>query len=340
MKKLLLILMVVALASFLFVGCIPGVVVDEDEDEDEVESDCPTVSITSEVEIGGKKYIKGATQTVTVTYLVATDEIAVWVGPAIKDNPVGVPSTAVEIVMYPDADKKVWTGAYHFDGTNDDDDDCMTDYLYITTCGSCVPCKFPYVVDDLDPCSQITISEYPTTGCATCGGLNINFATDTSTCSTCCGDECTDLVTATFDLYKADPFGECCDIPCISPVATCTSTGCDIDCTISCFDLHDHYTYIGGAGNTVEAFVDINDERTFYLVATLVDKVENKEYYYATLDIDSTSINTITEFANLTGYANCTDWSNDEFVADAELTLEIGACLTSGVCGSVTAVGR
>ncbi|MBA7511042.1 hypothetical protein ES705_03032 [subsurface metagenome] len=332
MKKLLLILMVVALASFLFVGCIPGVVVDEDEDEDEVESACPTVSITSEVEIGGKKYIKGATQTVTVTYLVATDEISVWVGPAIKDNPVGVPSDAVEMVVYPDADNKVWTGTYHFDGTNEAGDDCMTDYLYITTCGSCVPCKFPYVVDDLNPCSEIDISEYPTTGCAACGGVNINFATEAATCDTCCGDECTSLDTATFDLYKTDPFDECCAVPCVPAIETCISTDCDIDCTISCFSIYDHYIYYPSASDGTATFANDHEAKTFYLVATLADKVGNKTYYYATVAITSGSVGAVYEYQKISA-GNCTDWVTGEQLRTDGV---IGACADAyGVCGSV-----
>ncbi len=334
MKKLLLILMVVALASFLMVGCLgTGTVVDDDDDDDVVESDCPTVSITNEVEIDGKKYIKGASQTITVTFAEATEPVSVWVGEEIKDNPAGVPTDAKELVMYPDADKKVYTGTYRFTG-GVAGSDCDEDYIYVTTCATCAPCKFPYVVDDLAPCSQITISEHPTTGCASCGGININFATDTSTCDICCGDECTDLVTATFDLYKADPFGECCDIPCLSVLDTCTSTDCDIDCTISCFNIYDYYTYVNAADSTLPAHQAGDDaKRKFYLVATLVDKVENKEYYYAEIVIDSEAIVSVQEFVNGTSYANCTDWSTAEDIAIQTGTSgTIGGCLISGLC--------
>ena len=319
MKKLLLVLLVVALASFLFVGCIPSVTPDEDEGEVGI---CPTVSITSEVEIAGKKYIKGATQTITVTFAEATEQVAVYVGSAIKSTPVGVPDEAAELVMYT-TDNKVYTGTYRFNGTVPTD--CDEDYVYVTTCAICAPCKFAYTVDDAGPCSEILIREYPTTGCD-CGGVNINFVTQqTAVCDTCCGDYCTGLDTATFDLYKADPFGTCCDIPCISPIATCTSVDCDINCTISCFDI--------SAYTTATA-------KDFYLVTTLADKVGNKTYYYAILNIDTDDVVSVTEYINGTGYTNCTDWSAAELAVVGTANV-IGACADAdGVCGHVDAIAE
>jgi len=324
MKKLLLVLLVVTLASFLFVGCLP-VTPAEGEGEGEVEGVCPTVSITSEVEIAGKKYIRGATQTITVTFAEATEQIAVYVGPAIKGTPAGVPDLAAELVMYT-TDNKVYTGTYRFGGYATVE--CEEDYIYVVTCATCAPCKFPYVVDDLGPCSEILIREYPETGCP-CGGINLNFVTQTAACITCCGDECTDLDTATFDLYKSDPFGICCDIPCISPIGTCTSVGCDIDCTISCFNIYDYYTY--AAENYDAAF------ETFYLVATLADKVGNKTYYYAEVVIDSGAIVSTKEFVDGQDAGNCTGWTSAEEAVEGTANV-IGACADSyGVCVDVSA---
>jgi len=328
MKKLLLVLLVVTLASFLFVGCLPTAPdADDDGDDVVVSGVCPTVSVTSEVEIGGKKYIRGATQTITVTFAEATELVSVWVGAAIKDNPVGVPSGARELVVYPDADNKVYTGTYRFGGY--DTVECEEDYIYVVTCATCAPCKFPYVVDDLGPCSEILIREYPTTGCP-CGGVNINFVTQTAACVTCCGDECAGLDTATFDLYKSDPFGTCCDIPCIAPIATCTSVGCDIDCTISCFNIYDHYTYAAGTAYDTAS-------ETFYLVATLADLVGNKTYYYAEVEIDSGAITSVTEFVDGQAAGNCTGWTDAELAVVGTANV-IGACADSdGVCTTVSA---
>jgi len=336
MKKLLLVLMVVALAAFLLVGCIPGTPAEgEGEGEGEVET-CPTLTVSGEVTIAGAKYLKKGTQTITVTFAAATEPVSVYVGAkldgdtATKANPVGVPETAQEVSMSADATKKVYTGKFNFKG----DEDCATGYIYVVTCATCAPCKYPYTVDTKGACSEILIRKYPSTGCS-CGVVNINFVTQTAACATCCGDSCTGLNTATFDLYKTDPFGTCCDIPCISPIATCTSTGCNINCTIPCFDIYAQYPYVKmyadqAVGNDLTAY-------DFFLVATLADKVGNKTYYYAKVKIDSGAVVSVTEYVNDTPaiHANCTEWSTVAGTAD----FVIGACANlDGVCGTVVAV--
>jgi len=323
MKKLLLVLMVVALASFLFVGCLPTTPAEgEGEGEGEPEV-CPTVSITSEVEIAGKKYIKGASQTITVTFAEATDPVSVFVADAIKDNPTGVPTSAVELVMYPDADKKVWTGKYRFGtstipGEGDADDiDCLEGYIYVSTCTTCAPCKFPYVVDENAPCSSIRVYEYPGTGC-TCGGVNVRFVTPSiSDCSISsnCGDYCSGLDIYKVDVYKADPFGTCCDVPCLSPIASCEGAGCDIDCTISCLDYSAYFT---------------TADNDFFVVATLTDKVGNSQRYYAKMKVDTDEITSIVEYPEQTiGSATCADWTGTPLGTGAVVT-GYGYTLTIG----------
>ena len=309
MKKLLLVLLVAALASFLFVGCLPVTPAEgEGEGEGEVEGACPTVSITSEVEIDGKKYIKGAAQTITVTFAVATEPVSVYVADAIKDNPAGVPNDAVEIVMYPDADKKVWTGKHRF-GTAGMYD-CSTGYIYVTTCATCAPCKFAYTVDEEAPCSLIKL--YEGTNCS-CGGFDIVFkgGKAADTCITCCNDYCTGLDEYTIDLYKTNPFDICCDVPCASTIASCSGSGCDIDCTMSCVDISAYTTA---------------DTKDFYLVATLKDKVGNSRRYYAIVNIDSDDILTVTEYRGLTQGGLCTNWTT----AEAGTPQTINPLLTAG----------
>jgi len=331
MKKILLILLMVTLAVFMFVGCTPTTPT-EGEGETEVEI-CPTLTVSGEVTITGAKYLKKGTQTITVTFVAATQPVSVYVGAkldgdtATKANPVGVPESAQEVAMSADATKKVYTGKFYFKG----DADCDTAYIYVVTCGTCAPCKYAYTVDNTGPCSKVKISKYPTTGCP-CGGININFATEAAACVTCCGDYCTGLNTATFDLYKTDPFGTCCDIPCISPIATCTSTGCNINCTIPCFNIYTYYAYVVGERTTVGS--DLYAP-TFYLVTTLADKVGNKTYYYAKVVIDSGAVVSVTEYLNDTPtvHANCTEWSTVAGTAD----FVIGACADlDGVCGTVS----
>jgi hypothetical protein len=324
MKKLLLVLMVVALAAFLLVGCIPSTPAEgEGEGEGEVET-CPTLTVSGEVTIAGAKYLKKGTQTITVTFAAATEPVSVYVGAkldgdtATKANPVGVPETAQEVVMSADATKKVYTGKFYFKG----DTDCDTAYIYVVTCATCAPCKYSYTVDNLGPCSQVEIREYPTTGCS-CGGVNINFRLPVAaaSCDTygCCGDGCSGLDTYKFDLYKVNPFGTCCDIPCASPVATCGGTGCAIDCTISCFDIH--------------AYQTADTPKDFWLVATLADKVGNKTYYYAKLSIDTDDLVSVTEYIDDVEAGSCTTFTGGAVRANGI----IGACAdgSTGVCGTV-----
>ena len=156
MKKLLLVLLVVTLASFLFVGCLPTTPPAEGEGEGEGEAEiCPTVAVTSQVAVGGKNYIKAGTQTITVTFAVPTEPVSVYVGGSLKvlilnNNPEGVPDDAVEVVMYANADKTEYTGTFNFLGSgikkytennSIHNPSCSEDYIYILTCDACAHCK-------------------------------------------------------------------------------------------------------------------------------------------------------------------------------------------------------
>ena len=71
MKKLLLVLMVVAMASFLLVGCLPGIGVDGDDDGDG-DGDGEVVPVTMTIEdeyksTTGVTYV-GCAKDVTVTF--------------------------------------------------------------------------------------------------------------------------------------------------------------------------------------------------------------------------------------------------------------------------------
>jgi len=294
MKKLLLVLLVVTLASFLFVGCLPGVVVDEDEDEDEGEVGiCPTVAVTSQVAVGGKTYIKAGSQTITVTFAVPTEPVSVFVAKALKTNPEGIPEDATEVVIYPDAEKKVYTGTVTFAG------ECDEGYIYVLTCETCAPCKYPYIVDDAPPETEITI----TTKACVCEGCDLIFKTPTQSevcgvTDVCCGDDCSGFASYSIDLYKDDPFDACCDVPCITPAYSCPpGVACPVDCTLSCLPAD-----------------------TYYVVVTLLDAVGNKTRYYAIVVLDADCTFTVTEYTENV-LDECTDW-----------TVEVDTDTTIGVC--------
>ena len=309
MKKLLLVLMVVALAAFLLVGCIPSTP-SEGEGEGEGEAEiCPTVAVTTQVAVGTKTYIKAGSQTITVTFAVPTEPISVYVGADLRS----APSTGdAEVVMYANADKTVYTGTFIFFGEATPDLDCSEAYIYVETCDACAYCKYPYTVDNTGPASQITI----TSSACVCAGCNLIFKTPAATTvcgvtTACCGDYCSGFGSYAIDLYTSDPFNLCCDIPCITPAYSCPGgVACPVDCTIAC---------VTGTTTT--------DAKKYWMVATLLDKVGNRTRYYATISLDSACGVTVTEYPQNkipTGgtVAVCTDWTNGGVVGAT-----IGDCL-------------
>jgi hypothetical protein len=254
------------------VGCIPVTPGEgEGEGEGEVEI-CPTVAVSGQAVVGGKTYIKGGKQTITVTFAVPTEPVSVYVGNDLKTDEVPLPGW--EVVMYGNADKTVYTGTFTF--TKIAGDDCTPGYIYVDTCDACAYCKYPYIVDTLPPASQIKIAS----GTCTCAGVTLTFKTPTQTvtCDTpvCCGDDCSGFASYAIDLYTADPFDTCCDVPCETPAYSCSGGACPIDCTLTCI----------AAGTTVSGY----ETKTYYVVATLLDNVGNRQRYYATVKVDTDSI--------------------------------------------------
>jgi hypothetical protein len=266
MKKLLLVLLAVALAAFLVVGCIPGTVTPVTP---VTGIDCPTtVKVSGEVLIAGKNYIQGGKEkTITVTFAVPTAPVSVYVGYDISKAGGLVPDDADEVVMYT-TDNKVYTGTYTFV-----DSGCEADYIYVETCGACAACKYPYTVDgdapeiELEICGKL----------ASCPGCALSFSsTIGGTCAPVehCYD-CSGLASWTIDLYDLFPdFLECGCIPCVKPIETGTGTACPV--------------------SWKSAYAEkIEDEA--WAVVTLVDKVGNstKFGYYIVLG-DSCDIISIT----------------------------------------------
>jgi len=266
MKKLLLVLLVVSLAAFLFVGCIPTTP-GEGEGEGEGEAEiCPTVHVTTQVEVGGKTYIKGDKQTITVTFAVPTEPVSVYVGPSIKALPVGVPDNAAVVVMYANADKTVYTGTYLFTGT------CNPDYIYVLTCDTCAPCKYPYIVDSVDPYATIEVC----IDACVCAGCALSFTSTSETeCAVTtedCGDACSGLASWSIDIYDKNPFvDKCCDMHCETPIDSGSGV-CPVDFTTIC----------------------LTKATPYYVVVTLVDNVGNDTKFGAAYTINPDTCTTIT----------------------------------------------
>jgi hypothetical protein len=231
MKKLLLVLLVVTLASFLFVGCLPTTPTEgEGEGEGEAEI-CPTVSITSQVAVGGKNYIKAGSQTITVTFAVPTEPVSVYVGAGLR-----LVLEDMEVVMYANADKTVYTGDFKF---GDYSPGCGEAYIYVETCDTCGPCKYPYTVDSVIPDTELEVSA----SACDCGGCQISFTSEVET-SPCnpdeglCWDDCSGIAGWSFAIYDQNPYDECCDMSCVEPIYTCTGVDpfCPVECVTSCLD--------------------------------------------------------------------------------------------------------
>jgi len=252
MKKLLLVLLVVAMAAFLYVGCLP-VTPSEGEGEGEGEAEV-TVVIDGAVVVDGKTYVSCGDHTITVTF------------PAPVPGYVGVNITActgdykngTDVVMFPDADRKVWTGSGEFGDTGD----CCASYVQVTS-GECLAeicIEFPVIVDCCPPYALVDID---VDNCI-CEGCEITFSSDvlTDPClpdEECCGDVCSGLAGWSVVLYDDYPFDECCDPSiCEEPIGSCSGTECPVDCTTECLD-----------------------EGTYWAVITLVDNVGLETVYYA-----------------------------------------------------------
>lgn len=279
MKKLLFVLLIVALASYLFVGCMP-VTPSEGEGEGEGEAEiCPTVAITSQVALGGKNYIKGGSQTVTVTFAVPTEPVSVWIGGALRFS-----MDDVELVVYPNADKTVYTGTFAF---GDYGEDCGEAYIYVDTCAVCSECKYPFIVDSVAPEAtvEVCLADCDCAGCELVFTSHIDEA-DCEDDEVLCGDDCSGFASWSIDIYDAYPFQECCEIPCIEPIES-DSGPCPIDFTTTCL-----------TGSVEPA----------YVVVTLVDNVGNSTRFGATIEFDPDTCEELT----------VTEWAADECVDTAD----------------------
>ena len=270
MKKLLLVLLVVTLASFLFVGCLP-VTPAEGEGEGEGEGEI-TVKIADSVVLDGKTYVSCGTHTITITFPApVVGYVDAYVSCCYGDyseDEVYKGKNGGGVVLFPNADKTVWTGSGYFGDNCGGWTACCASYVEVWA-GECEDeacIWFPVIVDCDDPFAEIEI----TVDDCLCAGCEITFDSTTVTdpCYpdvTCCDDYCSGLASWSIVLYDAtpDPFDICCDISvCAEPIGTCSGTECPILCTTDCLTADDYIA-----------------------VVTLVDEVGNETEYYAWISL-------------------------------------------------------
>ncbi|HDK27840.1 MAG TPA: hypothetical protein ENG48_12235, partial [Candidatus Atribacteria bacterium] len=259
MKKLLLVLMVVAMASFLLVGCMPTTPPAEGEGEGEGEPEPTPITATIAVATEwleaatGKTYVQGGSREITVTFSEAVENPVVKVG-------------TVEVPVFT-LDNIVFKGTGKFVGP--------CDAVLITVGGVCedLCAAKSVVVDSGKPYAELkaTVAECECdTGYALTVTSDWSDTTDCGSVPGCCGDDCSGLASWNVKIYDEMPWEDCCvGDPCVDPIKVADGTACPVTITTECID--EVYTH--------EGWVDFFSNH-YWVIATLTDKVGNTISYY------------------------------------------------------------
>jgi len=339
MKKLLVLLLVSALAIFVFAGC-EGLVPDDGDGDGDGDGGVTevTVEVEDSVTVGGKTYVSGGSHNISVTFPAPVTNVILYLTDCVGDYSSKSKDTYIygetPIVLWPNADKTVWTGSATFtcepcsepcEGTSP----CCASYILVEAgeCEGNVCVYFPVIVDCDNPYAKIKIANVSNnTAACPCEGCAITFKSGSEgTCDVteCCGDDCSGLASWSIAIYDTMPFKNCCTIPCEEPIFTCDGTACPIDCTTSCL-----------AVDTVEPY----GLTKYWVIVNLVDKVGNEREYYATVEIDSQcGISIITEYcANLAATGglgcDCTNFDVSAIVSVNPNDEYIGYCAVTYCC--------
>ena len=289
-KKLFLLLLIVALAAFVFTGCTPPAE-GEGEGEGEGEVTEPTIEIDGGYVKGQYTFVqKGKAYDVTVTFPAPASNVELSFECEVNDLTKAIDVEGLVGLLEPveGTNKTVWTGKFTFKGcdtsggilSGDKIYTCSLGYLYAEW-GECdVDCyaRIPVIVDGDKPYAQIGI----TSKACCCGECEVVFkstkAEDEDPCSSCeptgacCDDDCSGLAHWKIDLYKmkssgTDLFDECCELSCVDLVDSGEGEGCPIEWTTTCLE----------------------QDVCYYAAVTLEDFVGNKRTYYAALKPEYTA---------------------------------------------------
>jgi len=236
MKKGLILLLITTLSLFILSGC-EGLVPSEGEGEGECET---TVVIDGAVVVDGKTYVSGGDHDIIVTFCIPViGSASAYITDCNGDYSKGNLDCGSEVVLFPNADRTVWTGSGNFGPCGESG--CCASYVQVVS-GECladVCIVFPVIVDSIIPDADLEV-------CASacdCGGCQISL-TSTVLTIPCfpdeglCWDDCSGIAGWSIAVYDQDPYDECCDIPCVEPVYTCTGVDpfCPIECVTDCLD--------------------------------------------------------------------------------------------------------
>ena len=245
MKKFFVLLLIVTLAAFVFVGC--DLIPSEGEGEGEPEKPAVSVSVEGEVLVGGYTYVQGGVNKVqggvnkeiTVTLSTpAKGSVMVYLSPCMGDySKQPIDYYGIPVVLVPNADRTVWSGfakfGYSYNGYDNYSECCAT--LIRVELGECETCwyDFAVIVDSEAPTATMCV----TADACTCEGCELTFKSiTTSACvpEGCCYDDCSGIAGWSLDIYCGNPFKDCCTIPCAEPIFSTSGTGCPIEVTTSC----------------------------------------------------------------------------------------------------------
>ena len=295
MKKLLFLLLIVTLASYLLVGCNPVIPPAEGEGEGEVEG--VTVAIADSVKIGNYTYVGAGSHDITVTFPApVAGLVSASISPCSGDYEKAFIANGSSVVLFPDATKKIWTGSGHFytEGT-DDGSLCCASWVEVSAGLLGIVIAVPVIVDGCPPYAEtkVSVADCTSAGCA------LNFASTSEDVygenELCCGDDCSGLASWTINLYEDNPFENYCN-PTYNPTyffedpIASDSGACPIDFTTECLE----------AG-------------TYYAVVSLVDNVGLEQNYYAKIEISGGETDTDCSILMMEGFEAaapvCVTWT-------------------------------
>lgn len=245
MKKLLLVLAVVAMASFLLVGCLPGMTPEEEEEEEE--EIVPVVKIAVEEEypdtVTGKIYIRCDELDVTVTFTEAVEEDQdVWVQWSDGGTEGGWQLTTPNEALTEFVAEGFWFPC----GEGDCNPICI-EVLVGDVCCAEVIYHEVRIIDDEEPLLALYLT---VEDCGVCDDMaNISFTSSKmGECDVeeeCCYDDCSGVEGWTVKVWgpaftedEWDDIDPVCDTPCFETDGTCPidgETGC-LDCLVFGYD--------------------------------------------------------------------------------------------------------
>jgi predicted small secreted protein len=268
MKKLLLVLMVVALASFLFVGCVPTTVDDGDDvvDGDVVAEICPAITVTDSYTdpISGKTYVKldedlEDLMEVVVTYAQPTEGVGIYlVGGMVPFGlEVELAEKAgiwdLELSYTVSADGLTYTAEVPF-WMSPMWGPCQPIMIKVVGCEGLCECVESFILDWDSPYVKLEATVNGGLEDCPCGGcsLTVSSVTEESVCDpdvVCCGDDCSGLASWSFLLFDDYPWNVCCDTGCEDPVFEDSGTTCPITFTTSCLEPDVYYAVLSLVDN-------------------------------------------------------------------------------------------